>query len=1052
MSTIIELGKLVKQKFPGQFDDLSDIDLGRKIKLNNPGEFDDFTEVSKSTPRTKVAKTLKTAEKVLSVASDPVARKGMIPLAKQFTTDPAKLAELERLSASKDVVYGSDVLEELFPSIFESVPGQTWSNIGKTAAKIGFDIATDPLSYVGIGAPTKLGRLLRTAHNLKMAGQPVKLDSKLAREIAKEVGAAKPSPQMINNFLKMVPGKTASTQIAKGERSLLSYGIPFGKQEKALPFIGTGKVAGAIVKPLSMGRRSAIGAKIENTARDIFSTKSGDPDFDALISKFRSQVEFRKGVVIGNAKVMQKEFKELTRQLNITPEELNKHIRNAGEVIEPTTKKQFAKRYTKAVHDEMLASVKNGLVDAQLALRKAHAANDPDLIDKAAKQVVEYNSEYNRLSGTYKPPPSISPEIDRVVKQHAEDNAMRLFREQTSGVRILPMLADRKYVSHILTSAARKAKATKLQKEGKLPSKLTAKEFDAELGNAIRREFVEIKPIVVNAWRDSKFITKQQAKSLKGKDGLSYLDKLLDSGKVSEEQYRDVVHALSIDEVNALPAAEKVRIFGEDLPEIFITDPIFYTSVRGIEGEVARTSAEFFSEMQKRGMAIEDAAAPSNWINVRQAELKGFKVSPEIARVLNKWDAFNTNPESLKQVLKIYDRFHALTKAWTLAPFPAYHMLNAVGNVWNNFLAGVNNPDVYRQALMTQVSKLDPRYRPVNFTDYSGRKWNIDSLNDKARELGVIGKGQYGAEVQKTIQQELEKGKFLTLSSRSHFLRVGNRIGKFVEDNARMAHFIDRLRKGDTAEQAAASVKKFLFDYSDLTDIERQVFNRSFFFYTWTRKNIPLQLHSLVTTPGRFGLVYKGKHELEKNVPEANEKYLQDYLQDNFPLRLRYDTKTKQHEYFILNRWLPAADLLKLTRLHEIALNMVAPLPKETAQQLFNYDFFFKKKIETRPGQKVKFLGKDLPVKLVHGAKVIRLLNEIDKLTKEDSDFFTKAVGVMSGKNYMYNPTEQMQFNKSRVDKEIKDLYSAVYSEAAKGNTKEAERIMALIEEKVKEY
>lgn len=43
--TISDLGKLVKGKYPGQYDDLSDADLGQKIKAKFPGAYDDFAEL-----------------------------------------------------------------------------------------------------------------------------------------------------------------------------------------------------------------------------------------------------------------------------------------------------------------------------------------------------------------------------------------------------------------------------------------------------------------------------------------------------------------------------------------------------------------------------------------------------------------------------------------------------------------------------------------------------------------------------------------------------------------------------------------------------------------------------------------------------------------------------------------------------------------------------------------------------------------------------------------------------------------------------------------------
>lgn len=44
--TIIDLGRKVKAKYPGEYDDLSDDDVGRKVKAKFPGAYDDFSDVS----------------------------------------------------------------------------------------------------------------------------------------------------------------------------------------------------------------------------------------------------------------------------------------------------------------------------------------------------------------------------------------------------------------------------------------------------------------------------------------------------------------------------------------------------------------------------------------------------------------------------------------------------------------------------------------------------------------------------------------------------------------------------------------------------------------------------------------------------------------------------------------------------------------------------------------------------------------------------------------------------------------------------------------------
>lgn len=44
--TIIDLGKKVKAKYPGQYDDLPDDEVGRRVKAKFPGAYDDFADVT----------------------------------------------------------------------------------------------------------------------------------------------------------------------------------------------------------------------------------------------------------------------------------------------------------------------------------------------------------------------------------------------------------------------------------------------------------------------------------------------------------------------------------------------------------------------------------------------------------------------------------------------------------------------------------------------------------------------------------------------------------------------------------------------------------------------------------------------------------------------------------------------------------------------------------------------------------------------------------------------------------------------------------------------
>ena len=87
-------------------------------------------------------------------------------------------------------------------------------------------------------------------------------------------------------------------------------------------------------------------------------------------------------------------------------------------------------------------------------------------------------------------------------------------------------------------------------------------------------------------------------------------------------------------------------------------------------------------------------------------------------------------------------------------------------------------------------------------------------------------------------------------------LGIGRKLGDAMETNAKLALFIDQLSKGLSPYDAAQVVKKHLFDYTDLTKAERKL-KIVVPFYTFTRKNLPLQLKTLIERPDKY-LLYQG--------------------------------------------------------------------------------------------------------------------------------------------------------------------------------------------------
>ena len=172
-------------------------------------------------------------------------------------------------------------------------------------------------------------------------------------------------------------------------------------------------------------------------------------------------------------------------------------------------------------------------------------------------------------------------------------------------------------------------------------------------------------------------------------------------------------------------------------------------------------------------------------------------------------------------------------------------------------------------------------------------------------------------------------------------------IGSALENNSRMAHYIAmrtrdigelpngsvrkrKLNKSMTPEQARDSVKRFLFDYDELTDFEKDVMKNFIPFYTWMRKNIPLQIQEMYKNPQRyrelpnmFGSIEDMSPELE-NIPEHD--YFKHITTVRMPFRSESLPFQRGGNPVYLNLDLPFSDLNKLNLKDQVS--SISPLIK----------------------------------------------------------------------------------------------------------------------------
>jgi len=408
---------------------------------------------------------------------------------------------------------------------------------------------------------------------------------------------------------------------------------------------------------------------------------------------------------------------------------------------------------------------------------------------------------------------------------------------------------------------------------------------------------------------------------------------------------------------------------------------------------------------------------------------------PNVARMIEQQFKMINDPAAINPALRLFDNVQNLWKMWSLAVRPAYHSRNIVGNIWNAYsLAGVKSIKPYKDAMKIQNAALPKELVPKwiraaklgtfrsGFTDKKMIKRVVDdgtgtkiALTDRAiweeaLKRGVIGRGQYSGDITRDLELLLEgalgKATILgkTVGAQAAPLRAGFAFGHAAETNARLAVFVDRLRKGDDLESAALKVKQALFDYSDLSAFERSVMKRIIPFYTWSRKNIPAQMKGILTHPERYQKINTLRMNIEHDAGRPDPE-MTAWWGGRVPIYIGKDQENDVWNMISLLNYAPVADLERLGSPKHLIAEMATPLLKEPIEAVINYDSFRRRAISEYPGQTEDFFGVALPAHIAKFANVLVPIAEINRANPYEI-FGTRKVDPITGMSETTNSFE----------------------------------------------
>lgn len=261
--------------------------------------------------------------------------------------------------------------------------------------------------------------------------------------------------------------------------------------------------------------------------------------------------------------------------------------------------------------------------------------------------------------------------------------------------------------------------------------------------------------------------------------------------------------------------------------------------------------------------------------DVLKGSIAGIK-NPNTAAVVSKYDAI----------------IHAWKSGLTIYR-PGHHVRNLIGDVTLAFFDGVTNPAVYAKSvrILSRRSKAYDGWDGLKAleegTDLAGAtdagatyikvngkrtKLTDDQIWRAAFDQGIIPDYRTLEDVafntQQSIQFNTAKGISLTRPTGGRARKLAGGVSQSRDHMVRIAHFLDVVQKGnfktldDAFNVAGARVRKWHPDGSDLTNFENRVARRTFMFYSWMRKAIPLVVETLVMKPGKALVFPKAMYAL----------------------------------------------------------------------------------------------------------------------------------------------------------------------------------------------
>ncbi|MBW2559833.1 MAG: hypothetical protein JRE40_03140, partial [Deltaproteobacteria bacterium] len=405
-----------------------------------------------------------------------------------------------------------------------------------------------------------------------------------------------------------------------------------------------------------------------------------------------------------------------------------------------------------------------------------------------------------------------------------------------------------------------------------------------------------------------------------------------------------------------------IRLVGEDFTgPIFRTDPMLAFSQRIGQQLISTSTDSFVKSMRTSIKSIPEdefkflqqvpgkpnarlidgvAYRTLNESKVRDSKVRLPLIDPEPG-TLQLWpDDVASEYENLAQILreedvittigKAVDTVNSLFKQVVLF-LPRWTVINILGSTILSKMAGAE--------MSTMVTEFRPMWKAVSAAHGMGpmTKKNFD-LSHLNKEIMTISGAEYtvteileeaildrvvnSGRLMQEIMPALAAGDPGAKMIRS-WARANNPISKgmgqwfkwnaAIEDFMRLSTYVSLRNQGFGRAEAASQVTKYMYDYGDLSLVEKKFGTRLWPFFRWMRNNIGLQMHQFFAKPRYASVFPKLLNTLSEATEDENSlptSLRPRWIRDQMALSV---IQNKQNAVFLnLNSLTPAQEIFEI--------------------------------------------------------------------------------------------------------------------------------------------